>query len=46
MRDLRWGLALLLTLFTAELGHFILLIAASLMGIGIYIMRSMINFNF
>ena len=38
--------AYIMTLFTAELGHFILLIAASLMGIGIYIMRSMINFNF
>jgi tight adherence protein B len=38
--------AYIMTLFTAELGHFILLIAAALMGIGIYIMRSMINFNF
>jgi tight adherence protein B len=38
--------AYIMTLFTSETGHFILLIAASLMGMGIYIMRSMINFNF
>jgi tight adherence protein B len=36
----------IMVLFTVELGHFILLIAAGLMGAGIYIMRSMINFNF
>ncbi|MEZ5937205.1 MAG: type II secretion system F family protein [Hyphomonadaceae bacterium] len=33
-------------LFITQTGHFILLIAAALMGIGIYIMRSMINFDF
>jgi tight adherence protein B len=37
--------AYIMTLFTVELGHFILLIAVCLMGIGIYIMRSMINFQ-
>ncbi len=36
----------IMTLFTTDLGHLILLIAAGLMGAGIYIMRSMINFNF
>jgi tight adherence protein B len=38
--------AYITTLFTEDLGHLILLIAAGLMGAGIYIMRSMINFNF
>jgi tight adherence protein B len=38
--------AYIMTLFTTDLGHLILLIAAGLMGTGIYIMRSMINFNF
>ena len=33
-----------MSLFVTDLGHLILLIAAALMGIGIYIMRSMINF--
>jgi tight adherence protein B len=36
----------ILTLFTTELGNLILLIAAGLMGCGIYIMRQMINFDF
>ena len=36
----------IMTLFTTEIGHLILLIAAGLMGIGIYIMRQMINFDF
>ena len=36
----------IMSLFTTDLGHLILLIAAGLMGAGIYIMRSMINFNF
>jgi tight adherence protein B len=34
------------TLFITELGNLILLIAAGLMGCGIYIMRQMINFDF
>lgn len=34
----------IMSLFVTDLGHLILLIAAALMGIGIYIMRSMINF--
>lgn len=34
----------IMTLFVTDLGHLILLIAAALMGMGIYIMRSMINF--
>ena len=34
------------TLFTTDFGHLLLLIASGLMGMGIYIMRSMINFNF
>jgi tight adherence protein B len=38
--------AYIMSLFTSDLGHLILLIAAGLMGAGIYIMRSMINFNF
>jgi tight adherence protein B len=38
--------AYIMSLFTTDLGHLILLIAAGLMGTGIYIMRSMINFNF
>jgi tight adherence protein B len=38
--------AYIMSLFTTDLGHLILLIAAGLMGMGIYIMRSMINFNF
>lgn len=38
--------AYIMSLFTDQLGHLILLIAAGLMGAGIYIMRSMINFNF
>lgn len=38
--------AYIMSLFTTDLGHLILLIAAALMGMGIYIMRSMINFNF
>jgi tight adherence protein B len=36
----------MMTLFTAELGHLILLIAGGLMATGIYVMRQMINFNF
>jgi len=36
----------IMSLFTTDLGHLLLLIAAGLMGAGIYIMRSMINFNF
>jgi len=36
----------IMSLFTNELGHLILLIAAGLMGTGIYIMRQMINFDF
>lgn len=36
--------AYIMTLFTTDLGHLILLIAGCLMGMGIYIMRSMINF--
>lgn len=35
----------IMSLFTTDLGHLILLIAAGLMGAGIYIMRSMINFK-
>lgn len=38
--------AYIMVLFTSDTGHLILLIAAALMGTGIYIMRSMINFNF
>ncbi len=38
--------AYIMQLFVTDLGHLILLIAACLMGAGIYIMRSMINFNF
>ena len=38
--------AYIMVLFTDELGHLILLIAAGLMGTGIYIMRQMINFDF
>lgn len=38
--------AYIMSLFTTDLGHLILLIASGLMGAGIYIMRSMINFNF
>lgn len=38
--------AYMMQLFTNDLGHLILLIAACLMGMGIYVMRSMINFNF
>lgn len=38
--------AYIMTLFTTDLGHLLLLIAAVLMGMGIYIMRSMINFAF
>ncbi len=38
--------AYIMTLFTTEIGNLILLIAAGLMGIGIYIMRQMINFDF
>ncbi|RYZ11127.1 MAG: type II secretion system F family protein [Alphaproteobacteria bacterium] len=38
--------AYIMTLFTTDLGHLILLIAGVLMGMGIYIMRSMINFAF
>jgi tight adherence protein B len=38
--------AYIMSLFTTDLGHLLLLIAAALMGTGIYIMRSMINFNF
>ena len=36
----------IMSLFVTDLGHLLLLIAAALMGTGIYIMRSMINFNF
>jgi tight adherence protein B len=35
----------IMTLFTNDFGHLILLLAAALMGIGIWIMRSMINFQ-
>lgn len=38
--------AYIMSLFVTDLGHLLLLIAAALMGAGIYIMRSMINFNF
>ncbi len=38
--------AYIASLFTSDFGHLLLLIAAGLMGAGIYIMRSMINFNF
>jgi len=38
--------AYIMSLFVTDLGHLLLLIAAGLMGAGIYIMRSMINFNF
>jgi tight adherence protein B len=38
--------AYIMSLFTTDLGHLLLLIAAALMATGIYIMRSMINFNF
>lgn len=38
--------AYIMSLFTDDFGHLLLLIAAGLMGAGIYIMRSMINFNF
>jgi tight adherence protein B len=38
--------AYIMSLFATDLGHLLLLIAAALMGTGIYIMRSMINFNF
>ncbi|HEX5007687.1 MAG TPA: type II secretion system F family protein [Hyphomonadaceae bacterium] len=38
--------AYIMTLFTTEIGNLILLIAGGLMGIGIYIMRQMINFDF
>ena len=38
--------AYIMTLFTTELGNLILLIAAGLMSLGIYIMRQMINFDF
>lgn len=38
--------AYIMELFTNDLGHLILLIAAGLMGTGIYIMRQMINFDF
>jgi len=34
----------MMTLFTTDLGHLLLLIAAGLMATGIYVMRSMINF--
>lgn len=36
----------IMELFRDQMGHFILLIAAGLMGAGIYIMRSMINFDY
>jgi tight adherence protein B len=38
--------AYIMELFTEEIGHLILLVAAGLMFTGIYIMRKMINFNF
>ncbi len=38
--------AYIMELFTEDLGHLILLVAAVLMFTGIYIMRKMINFNF
>jgi tight adherence protein B len=38
--------AYIMTLFTTDVGHLILLIAGGLMSIGIYIMRQMINFDF
>jgi tight adherence protein B len=38
--------AYIMELFTNPLGHLILLVAAGLMGTGIYIMRQMINFDF
>jgi tight adherence protein B len=37
--------AYIMTLFTSQLGHLVLLIAGCLMATGIYIMRSMINFK-
>lgn len=36
----------IMSLFTNDFGHLLLLIASGLMATGIYIMRSMINFNF
>lgn len=36
--------AYITTLFITDTGHLILLVAATLMGLGIYIMRTMINF--
>ncbi|MBI1338850.1 pilus assembly protein [bacterium] len=36
----------IMSLFTDPTGHFILLIATVMMGLGIYIMRTMINFDF
>lgn len=38
--------AYIMVLFTDKIGHLVLLIAAGLMGTGIYIMRQMINFDF
>jgi tight adherence protein B len=38
--------AYIMQLFITDMGNLILLISAALMAIGIYIMRSMINFNF
>jgi tight adherence protein B len=38
--------AYMMSLFTTEMGNFVLMIAATLMGLGIFIMRSMINFKF
>ena len=36
----------MMQLFTKPIGHLILLIGVSLMGLGIYVMRRMINFDF
>ncbi len=38
--------AYIMELFTTQMGNFILLVAAALMSMGIYIMRQMINFDF
>lgn len=38
--------AYIMTLFTHETGHLILLMAGGLMSVGVYVMRQMINFDF
>ena len=40
------GLFILMELFLKPLGNLILLISVGLMGLGIYVMRRMINFDF